>query len=114
MVATNNEQMLAIIARTLRDYFSEEIETFLTIRLEWPEDEADEESRDDEEAGEAEPRLVINQLHAGDMPMRPGERDTFIAGGGITLEFERDRNGRIVGVYADATRTRDVRFQKVR
>ena len=92
-------------------YYSEEIETFLTIRLEWPEDD---EEAEEEDEGEAEPRLVVNQLHSGDMTMRPGEPDVFTAGGGVTLEFERDRNGRVIALYADATRTRDVRFEKVR
>jgi len=92
-------------------YFSEEIETFYTIRLEMP-DEGGEEMEGDE--SDAEPQLIINQLHAGDMPMRPSERDVLIAGGGMTFEFQRDRAGRITGFYADVTRSRDIRFDRVR
>lgn len=94
-------------------YFSEEIETFYTVRLEWP--EADEEAESGEaEASDAEPRLVLNQLHMGDMTLNPGERDTFTMGNGITVEFERSRSGEVIGVYVDFTRSRDVRFEKIR
>jgi hypothetical protein len=85
-------------------YFSEEIETFYTISLEAPEDDP-----------EGERRLVMNQLRLGDMALTPGDRDTFTGGGGggITLEFERDRNGKVVAAYVNATRSRDIRFTRV-
>jgi CubicO group peptidase (beta-lactamase class C family) len=83
-------------------YYGDEIETFYTISLEHPED-----------GEEGEPRLVLNQLRRGDMTLRPTERDTFVSGG-MTVEFERDRNGMVIGLYVDAARTREVRFVRVR
>jgi hypothetical protein len=55
----------------------------------------------------------VSQLRAGDVTLRPTEVDTF-AGEGVILQFERDRAGRVIGFYADAGRTRDVRFERVR
>ena len=93
-------------AKALEDfvgrYYSDEIETFYTIRLELPEDE------------DGAPRLIVNQMWLGDMSMQPGEVDTFVAGPGLTVTFERDRNGHVIGLYVDAGRSRDVRFQRVR
>jgi CubicO group peptidase (beta-lactamase class C family) len=94
------EEMEAYTGR----FYSDELETFYTVSMERPEE--------DEEDGE--PRLVLSQLRLGEVPLRPVEPDTFAGGGGITLEFERDRNGTVVALYANATRTRDVRFQRVR
>ena len=83
-------------------FYSEEIETFYEVRLETPEED------------DAEPRLVMNQLWMGDNPMTATpEEDAFTAAGGITLQFERDRHGVVMGFYADVTRTRDVRFVRV-
>jgi CubicO group peptidase (beta-lactamase class C family) len=84
-------------------YYSAEIETFYTVTLERPEDDP-----------EGDPRLVVSQLRLGEITLRPAERDTFSGGNGVTLEFERDRHGAVIAVYADATRTRDVRFARVR
>lgn len=84
-------------------FFSEEIETFYEIRLDTPDDDPD-----------AEPRLVLNQLWMGDSPLRAStSEETFTAAGGITIQFERDRHGRVNGFYVDVTRARDVKFVRV-
>jgi hypothetical protein len=75
-------------------YFSEELETFYTIALE-------------EEA------LVLRHRRLDDTILSPGEEDTF-SGGILTISFERDRNGQVIGFYASNGRTRDVRFERVR
>jgi len=75
-------------------YFSDELETFYTITLE----------RD---------TLVVRQRRLDDAKLRPGEKDRF-AGGGLSYEFERDRNGEVIGFYVANGRTRDVRFGRVR
>jgi hypothetical protein len=75
-------------------YYSEELETFYTIVLE-----------DDE--------LVRHHRRLDDATLTAGEEDTF-SGGGLTLSFERDRNGVVIGFYVANGRTRDVRFQRVR
>ena len=74
-------------------YFSDEIETFYTLSVE---DEG----------------LVLHQRRLDDINLTSGERDTY-AGGGFTLSFERDRNGRIVAFYVSNGRTRDVRFGRL-
>ncbi|HZD04536.1 MAG TPA: hypothetical protein VE173_06450, partial [Longimicrobiales bacterium] len=84
-------------------FYSDEIETFYTVSLEEPEADS-----------EGEPHLVLSQLRLGEIALRPGERDTFRGRNGITLEFERNRRGTVIALYADATRTRDVRFERVR
>jgi len=83
-------------------FYSDEIETFYTVSLERPDDDP-----------EADLRLVVSQLRRGDMTLRPTEKDTFV-GGGMTIAFERDRRGLVIGFYVDVSRTRDVRFQRVR
>ena len=83
-------------------FFSDEIEVYFDIRLETP-------GGDD-----AAPRLVMHQLWRGDRPLTAAtDEDTFTAGGGLTLQFERDRAGRVTEFYVDAGRTRDVRFVRV-
>ena len=84
-------------------FYSDEIETFYTVSLEKPEADA-----------EGEAHLVLEQLRLGKFTLQPGERDTFRAPNGIAVQFERDRLGEVIGLYADATRTRDVRFERVR
>jgi hypothetical protein len=39
--------------------------------------------------------------------------DSF-SGNGVTVTFERDRNGRVIGFYASNGRTRGVRFERGR
>ena len=58
--------------------------------------------------------------HTGDRPVTsprrqpdPGEEDTF-SSRGMTLSFERDRNDQVIGFYLSNTRTRDVRFERMR
>jgi hypothetical protein len=76
-------------------YFSEEIETFITITL-------------------PEETLIIFQRRLDEAPLTPGtESDTF-TGGGFTFTFERDRNHQVIGFYLANGRTRDVRFEKMR
>ncbi len=82
-------------------YYSDEIETFYTLSV------------DVGEGDDAEPRLVANQLRMGDMPLTPGEPESFTSTSNITLEFERDRNGRVVAFYASNARSRDVRFVRL-
>lgn len=85
-------------------YYSDEIETFYGISVEAPEDD---------EAEEGEVRLVLHHLRMGDVPLAPGEPEAFTSGIGITFEFERDRNGQVVALYASNGRTLDVRFVRV-
>ena len=85
-------------------FYSDELETFYTLAVEPPEEGADDD----------EPRLVLRQLRLGEIELRPSKPDTFVTDNGITLEFERDRAGTVVALYADAGRSRDVWFQRVR
>jgi hypothetical protein len=118
-------------------YYSDEIETFYTFELRRPDsgdaaaastddpdatepaaapDNADTAATSDDDAGDddSSPRLVGHQLRLGEFALTPLERDVFATSQGITLSFERDRNGQVIGLYADFTRTRDVRFERVR
>ena len=101
-------------------FYSDEIETFYTIELQWPEEDeragdmqAGEES-DEASDGEPEPWLVMRQLRIGEARLTPTDRDAFRTARGFNLEFERDRHGDVIAVYADAGRSRDVRFERVR
>jgi hypothetical protein len=79
-------------------YFSEEIETFYTVRVE----------------GE---KLVMHQRRIGSMELTPGREGVFNSsglGGEFTISFERDRNSQVIGFYLSNGRTRDVRFERVR
>jgi hypothetical protein len=101
-------------------YYSDEIETFYTIELQWPEeDEGAGDTQAGEEPDEAsdeepEPWLVMRQLRIGEARLTPTDRDAFRTARGFSLEFERDRHGDVIAVYADAGRSRDVRFERVR
>ncbi len=75
-------------------FFSDEIETFFTITLD-------------------EDHLVLKQRRLDDANLTPGEEDEF-SGGGFQISFERDRNGRVIAFYMANTRSRDVRFERVR
>lgn len=74
-------------------YFSEEIETFYTIRLE-------------------EDHLVVDQRRMDEAEMTPGQEDEF-SGGGLQFAFERDRNGQVIAFYLSNGRSRNVRFEKI-
>ena len=74
-------------------FFSEELETFYHFTVE-------------------EGELVLGQRRLDRTTLAPGEEDAF-SGGGLSLEFERDRNGRVTGFYVSNVRTRDVRFARV-
>ena len=74
-------------------YFSQELETFYTVTLE-------------------EDQLVLQQRRMDDRNLNPGAVDTF-AGGGLEVSFERDRDGRVIGLYMSSGRTRGVRFERV-
>jgi len=79
-------------------YFSEEIETFYTVRVE-------------------EEKLVMHQRRIGSMELTPGREGVFNSlglGGEFTISFERDRNSQVIGFYLSNGRTRDVRFERVR
>ncbi|NNL30801.1 MAG: serine hydrolase [Gemmatimonadetes bacterium] len=91
-------------------YLSDEIETFYTVAYVDP-STSDEQVDDEDEA--PEPHLVLQHRRLDDATLTPGELDTF-SGGGLTLTFERDRNGMVLGFYLSNTRTRDVRFERVR
>ncbi|MCG8469072.1 MAG: serine hydrolase [Gemmatimonadetes bacterium] len=75
-------------------YFSEEIETFYTLKL-------------------SEGALMLHHRRLDETELDPGETDTF-SGSGMTFSFERDRADRVIGFYLSNTRTRDVRFERVR
>lgn len=79
-------------------YFSEELETFYTVTLE-----------------DGKLRLTLRRM--GPIDLRPGKADEFSGaapGAAVAISFERDRSGRVIGLYAGNGRTRDVRFERVR
>ena len=79
-------------------YFSEEIETFYTVRFE----------------GE---KLMLHQRRIGSLDLTPGREGVFNSlglGGEFTISFARDRNSQVIGFYLSNGRTRDVRFERVR
>ncbi len=75
-------------------YFSEELETFWELVV-------------------ADGTLVARQRRSTDVSLTPATKDTF-TGGAITVTLERDRAGRVIGFYANVTRSRDIRFERVR
>lgn len=75
-------------------YFSEELETFWDLVV-------------------ADGKLVARQRRSADVSLTPSMKDTF-TGGAITVTLERDRAGRVIGLYANVTRSRDIRFERVR
>jgi CubicO group peptidase (beta-lactamase class C family) len=75
-------------------YFSEELETFYDVDL-------------------VDGSLVLTQRRLDDAPLTAGAEDEF-SGGGLSLSFERDRNGVVMGFYVANGRTRDVRFERMR
>lgn len=75
-------------------FYSHEIETFYTVALE-------------------EKKLILRQRRLDDVTLNPGEVDNF-SGGPFQISFERDRNNQVIGFYVANTRTRGVRFERVR
>jgi len=73
-------------------YFSEELETYYTLTI-------------------VDGKLVLEHRRLDPNTLTPGVKDTF-TGNGVTLTFERDRNGRVIGFYASNVRTRGVRFAR--
>ena len=59
--------------------------------------------------------LFLRQRRYDDAPLTAAATaaDTF-EGRSLTLSFERDRNGEVIGFYAANGRTRDVRFGRLR
>lgn len=76
-------------------YFSRELETFYTLEI---------------EDGE----LRMRQRRMEDGPLDPGEEEDTFSKDGLQFSFERDRNGKIIGLYVSYGRSRDVRFERVR
>lgn len=75
-------------------YFSEELETFYQLVL-------------------GDGALVVQRRRYEDAELSAGDEDSF-SGGGLTYDFERDRNGVVIGFYVSNGRSRDVRFERVR
>ena len=75
-------------------FFSEELEAYYTISVK-------------------DGVLIVENRRSSAVKMAPGAKDTFVVDA-TTLIFERDRNGQVIGFYAGNTRTRDVRFARVR
>lgn len=96
-------------------YFSEELETFFDVTLQVPGGDAEAGATEEEGTGdgvEKAPYLVLEHRRLDDVTLTPDAEDTF-SGGSLTLSFERDRNGEVIGFYMSNVRTRDVRFAKI-
>jgi CubicO group peptidase (beta-lactamase class C family) len=74
-------------------YLSEEVEAFYEVIL-----------RDG--------ALVLTHRRRADETMTPDTTDTFRAGT-IRVSFEKDRHGKVIALYMDNQRTRDVRFARL-
>ena len=85
----------AALAAYAGRYWSEELETFMTIV----------------QRGDT---LLLRQRRHEDAPLKAANRAETFEGRTLTLTFERDRNGEVIGFYAANGRTRDVRFARVR
>jgi hypothetical protein len=57
--------------------------------------------------------LMLLQRRRQDAPLVPGSNPDTFSARGLSLSFERDRNGQITGFYVDNGRTRNVRFGRV-
>jgi hypothetical protein len=75
-------------------YYSEELETYWEFVV-------------------SDGKLVVKHRRLSDIPLTATTKDTF-SGGAFTLTLERDRSGQAIGFYANATRSRDIRFARVR
>lgn len=76
-------------------YWSEELDSHMTI----------------EQRGDS---LVLRQRRQADAALRPASSTDSFQGRSLTLSFERNRNGEVIGFYAANGRTRDVRFARLR
>jgi Domain of unknown function (DUF3471) len=76
-------------------YFSEELETFYDLSVK-------------------DGKLMAASRRVGAGALTPGVKGTFSATTGVTLTFERDKNGQVIAFYAGNGRTRDVRFARIR
>jgi hypothetical protein len=85
------EELAAFTGR----YFGEEVEAFYTVSLD-------------------EDHLVLKQRRREDATLSPEEEEDEFSGGGLQVSFERDRNGQVIAFYLANTRTREVRFERIR
>jgi CubicO group peptidase (beta-lactamase class C family) len=85
----------AALAAFTGRYWSEELESFITIV----------------QRGDT---LLLRQRRHEDAPLKASSTVDTFDGRGLTLSFERDRNGEVTAFYAANGRTRDVRFGRVR
>lgn len=83
------------LAEYVGRYFSEELETFYTLSL-------------------ADGVLHLVHLRMDDADLAPGDEVDRFTGANLRFDFERDRNGQVIGFYLSNVRTRDVRFERVR
>jgi CubicO group peptidase (beta-lactamase class C family) len=56
--------------------------------------------------------LLLQQRRREDAPLRAATSADTFEGRNLTLTFERDRNGEVIGLYVSNGRTRDVRFTR--
>jgi CubicO group peptidase (beta-lactamase class C family) len=75
-------------------YFSDEVEAMYTIEV-----------RGD--------TLIARNHRLDDIPLQAGDKEDTFTGSNGAWSFERDRNGRVIGLYLANGRTRDVRFARV-
>ena len=92
--ATTWAPSAADLAAITGRYFSEELETFWEFAV-------------------VNGKPIMRQRRSGDIPLTATAKDTF-TGGSITVTLERDRAGQVIGLYANVTRSRDIRFDRVR
>ena len=79
-------------------YFSEELETFYDVTVK-------------------DGKLMVGHRRMDATVFTPGAKETFTGTGdvaGVTVVFERDRNGQVIAFYAGNGRARDVRFARLR
>lgn len=85
----------AALAAFAGQYWSEELESAMTIV----------------QRGDT---LLLRQRRHEDAVLTPQAATDTFEGRTLTLSFERDRNGAVIGFYAANGRTRDVRFARMR
>lgn len=63
----------------------------------------------------ADSTLVVDHRRMATVRLATGPRDSFTGNGpleGVTMAFERDRNGKVIAFYLSNGRTRNVRFER--